>query len=374
MNKAAWAEIETYALTHNLDVIRDKVGPGVRICAVLKADAYGHGMPGVERCLCSRHLADMAAVGKMSEMEQLFRKAPKESLPVLLLGAVEASEVSERIKYQTIIPERAIFSIYSLRQFRDLEALGKILGLRLHVHIRVDGWDSGMGLGYQEYLDAEEELFSARHLDICGIYSHLYSSYSGNTAQIHQDLERFDRFVRKISPEYRKQMTVHILNSSLVFLFPEYAYDMIRTGTALYGLPCGDKGRLRTAMRICAKVFDVRDIDISAPLSYESGQPSTSSRRIARIMLGYWDCPLLLTQHDIRIRIRGRTFFLADEACMDNLCIDITGEEDIRPGDVATLLGEEGVTLEEILRRNHINYAHSEWLCMTAVRLEKVYL
>ena len=112
---------------------------------------------------------------------------------------------------------------------------------------------------------------------------------------------------------------------------------------------------------------------MSAPLSYKS--PIAAGRRkIARIMLGYWDCPLLLTQKDIRILIRDRLFCLADDPCMDNLCIDVTGSDDISVGDVAVILGEPGVFVEEILERNEIDYVHSEWMSMTAGRLEKVYL
>jgi serine/alanine racemase len=171
-------------------------------------------------------------------------------------------------------------------------------------------------------------------------------------------------------------LTVHILNSALVFLFPQYAYDMVRTGTAMYGLPSFDGGRLHPILRICAHVFDVRVISDDAPLCYEShmDKPHDGCRRIARIMLGYWDSPLLLTQKEIRILIRGRLFPLADDICMDNLAVDVTGAEDIAIGDEAVLLGEGGVSLAETMERTGISVARSEWLCMTAGRLEKVIL
>ena len=91
-------------------------------------------------------------------------------------------------------------------------------------------------------------------------------------------------------------------------------------------------------------------------------------------MFGYWDCPLLMTQENVSIRIRGKLFKPADEVCMDNLCVDITGADDIEVGDIAVLMGESGVTIGEILERNRIDYVHSEWMCMTAGRLEKVYI
>jgi alanine racemase len=141
----------------------------------------------------------------------------------------------------------------------------------------------------------------------------------------------------------------------------------------MYGLACGDGGRLRPAMRICARIFDVRSVDGSVPMAYESVKKD-HNRRIARVMLGYWDSPLLLTQNNIRVWVKGRLFLPADDVCMDNLCIDVTAAEDIEVGDIAVFLGEEGVTVPEILERNGITYVHSEWLCMTAQRLEKVYI
>ena len=340
--KAAWAEISVDGLEHNLRIIRSGLRPGTAVCAVLKADAYGHGAAGIRKKLAKKGLAEMVAVGKMSELISLTRETGDDGMRVLLLGASEAAEL--------------------------LNALGRKNGIRIHAHIRMDVWNSGMGLGFWEYIENEKELFSAKHVNVCGLYSHLYSSYSEDREETLWELKRFDAFVKRIHPD-----TVHILNSALVFCFPEYAYDMVRVGTALYGLPCGGGGGLRPVLKICAEVFDVREVDMAAPLSYKS--PIAAGRRkIARIMLGYWDCPLLLTQKDIRILIRDRLFCLADDPCMDNLCIDVTGSDDISVGDVAVILGEPGVSVEEILERNEIEYVHSEWMSMTAGRLEKVYL
>lgn len=142
----------------------------------------------------------------------------------------------------------------------------------------------------------------------------------------------------------------------------------------MYGLMCGDDGCLKPVMKICARIFDVREIDASTPLSYQHMGGDAGTRKIARAMIGYCDCPLLLTQKDVRVRIRGKLFPLADEICMDNLCIDVTGSEDVSVGDTAVLLGEPGVTDDRIVQRNDMDYVHADWLSMTAERLEKVYL
>lgn len=374
LHKSAWAEIRTGNLKNNLAVIRSQLPSDTAVCAVLKADAYGHGMMRFRNWLAENRLADLVAVGKMSELVTLTAALLPDGPKTLLLGPTETDELETCLVMGKVRPEETVFSVYNLRQFHELEALAEKRSLRLSVHIRVDGWDSGMGLGYDEFLCHEDELMSADSLDVCGLYSHLYTSYSGDLEGIRGELERFDALVRQIRPEHRARLTVHILNSSLIFLFPEYHYDMVRSGTAMYGLPTYDGGRLRPIMRVCARVFDVREVSDDAPLCYESHgeKPHDGSRRIARIMLGYWDCPFLLTQKEIRILIRGRLFRPADDICMDNMAIDVTGAEDIAVGDEAVLLGDRGVSLVETMERTGISIARSEWLCMTAGRLEKV--
>ena len=478
----AWAEVNTGAVLHNLSLVRKQIGGHAKICAVLKGDAYGHGMVPMARLLVSEGVADMIAVGKTEElvvMSEELTAMPGASAAIsgedsagrteiLLLGEADAGEVENLLREGRINPDLAIFSIFSLRQFEEFRELGERLGVRLRLHVRIDEWDSGMGIGYEEFLGNEAVFFSSGSVEVCGLYAHLYSSYFADHEKTKEDLEGFDAFVRRIRPEHREKLTVHVMNSALIFRFPQYAYDMARAGAAIYGLPCGDGGRLRGALRIMARVFYVREVPLTVPLSYhpagefsaaaqpsggepermqfQDGEPERmqfqdgehermqfqdsepermqfqdsqperaqsqdsepgriqsgdsqpgqtqsqdselgrmqfhdsqpermpQTRKIARMMIGYGDCPLLLTQKDVRVEIRGRSYPLADDVCMDNLCVDVTGSENIVPGDIAVLYGGRHVTADQIMERNGMQYVHSDWLCMTSWRLEKRYV
>jgi alanine racemase len=371
--KAAWAEISVDNLAYNLKTVRDTVGERPKLCAVLKADAYGHGILGVRKCLSERGLVDMFAVGKLSELILLSLQKWDDDLCTLLLGAVQGPEAEEAISKKLIDTEKCFFSVYNMRQFEELKCIADRLHVRIKVHIRVDGWDSGMGLSYKEFLDNQENFMTPENVFVCGLYSHLYTSYSEIGGGIGDELRRFDEFINKIDVNFRRRITVHVLNSAIVYAYPQYAYDMVRLGTALYGLPYDTPMELKPALRICATVFDVREIGSDVPLFYVRTDQK-EKRRIARIMLGYWDCPLLLTQDNISVKIRDRVFKPADDICMDNLCIDITGAEDIEVGDVAVVIGDEGVSISEIMERTGVTPSRSEWLCMTAGRLEKFYI
>ena len=374
-NKTAWVEISGDALAYNLNEVRSRVKEGTKVCAVIKGNAYGHGLTGIKKLLSERGLADMTAVGKSSEMLRILRKTPDDGHDVLLLGMAETKEVENLLERAGKRADDAVFSVYNMRQFGELDALGKKLGKKIRVHIRTDNWNSGMGLGYEQFRREEDRLFQAEGIDICGLYSHLYCGYYDDSREeTKKELQSFDDLVNSISSEHRRQLIVHVMNSSLVFSYPEYSYDMVRVGTAMYGLMCGDGGCLKPVMKICARIFDVREIDADTPLSYQHSHTLIGKRKIARAMIGYCDCPMLLTQNDVRILIHGRTFPLADEICMDNLCIDVTGCDEIAVGDKAVLLGGPGVMDHDIVTRNNMDYVHADWLTMTMERLEKEYL
>ncbi|WP_029320769.1 alanine racemase [Butyrivibrio sp. AE3004] len=373
-DKAAWMEIYGDALAYNIGVVRSRLKENTKICAVIKGNAYGHGLIGVKKLLSAGKMSDMTAVGKVSEMQRVFRKTEDDGLDVLLIGMADDKEIECLLKKIGEKACHAVFSIYNMRQFEALNSLGIKLGKKIRVHIRVDVWDSGMGLGYDCFKESENELFEAEGIDVCGLYGHLYSAYSNDRKEIFKELQDFDELVNGISDEHRKAIIVHVLNSSLVFTFPEYSYDMVRVGTAMYGLSCGAEGLLKPAMKICTRIFDVREIDGAIPLNYQAADNKSGKRKIARAMIGYCDCPLLLTQNNVRIRIHDKVYPLADESCMDNLCIDVTGSDDVAVGDTGILLGENGVTEESILLRNHLDYVHGDWLTITAERLEKVYI
>ena len=371
IRKSSWAEISTGALKHNIAVMRSTLKPGTKICVILKGDAYGLGMTRVKQYMAENRLADMFACGTISEMITLFAETTDVS-DLLLLGHCMAEELRAPLVDGRISYKSAVFSIWNMDQFRDFSKLAKEYGIKLRVHIRIDEWDSGMGLCHADYLKYENEIFNDPNIDVCGLYGHIYSSYDEGSAETKRELEAFDSLVKKINPAYRKRLTIHVQNSSLIFRYPEYSYDMARTGSALYGMPSMDNGKIMSVMKICGTIFSIRDVDNEVPLSYEAQNVTDGTRKIARVMIGYADCPLLLSQPDVQVLIKDRMFTLAEEACMDNLCIDITGNDDISVGDKVVILGKSGVNAEDIALRNSIDHVHCDWMLITAGRLEKV--
>ena len=380
-DKGAWAEVDKEAVRENIAYVRSLLPEGTRFCAVLKGNAYGHDLVKMKDYLVSASLVDMVAVGQVSELLLLQDHPHPKDVDELLLGFCRAREVEVALGEGRLSAQKMVFSIYNLPQFLELEELAKKSGKVLRVHLRVDPQDSGMGLSFETMLWQEEVFFSSPHVKVTGLYAHFYSSYGEDDSKLQRELEGFDAFLSRLSKKHLEGLIIHACNSPLVFRTAGHAYSMVRVGSALYGIQGGFEDRapkdrtreLHTAMRICARVFAIKTIQKQTSLSYHPSG-AQDMRRIARLMIGYWDVPLLLNQKDVRVCIRGKLFPLADDVCMDNLCIDITGSEEVSVGDVAYLLGPVGVRLEDILERNEIEFLHAEWLTMTAGRLPKVYV
>ena len=371
----AWAELDGGRIRENLRVVRNQLGNGTRICAVMKANAYGHGLREMTAFLAENRLAEMLAAGTLyeaAEMEKVFRRTGN-SLEILILGFTPAEEAEAALREGRILADRTFFSVYSPEHFRELEALGRSIGEKIRVHLRLDEWDSGIGIGYAAFRERKREFFQAEGVSVRGLYGHMYTSYGEDREATRRELEAFDRVVRELDPDIRRELIIHVQNSPLVFHFPEYAYDMARIGTAMYGLGTREAGdRIKPVMRVCGRIYGIREVGAKALLSYESGGDAGNKRKIARIMLGYGDCPQLLSLEKLLVRIRGKNYSLADEPCMDQLCVDITGGDEIREGDTAVLMGPAGLTASEICERNGVHYVHSDWMTITTERLEKV--
>lgn len=367
----AWAKIDLSQLKTNVKMIHGKLVKGTKLGAVVKADAYGHGAEQVVQTLKETGLISMLIVGKEKEAAQI--KKTSGEIPVLILDRMEIPQIKQE-KYQ-------MYSAYDLDFLRELSKKGEAEQYRYCVQIRIDVLGGGMGMKPLEFLMHQEEIFSLEGIEIKGIYTHLYSGYQSIPEKTKQELEQFGEMISQIPKERRKELVVHAENSPLMFEFPEYQFDMVRSGTAIYGLPFHkekDYG-LQPLLSVKSRISSITEVEQDCLISYKKaeipGKSTGKSRKIARFLLGYWDCPFLMLQMGVCVHINGKLYKIPEEPCMDQSCLEISGEETIGVGDEVTLIGQQpGVTIRDILKRHNIDFIHSERLCLLSERLERIYL
>ncbi|MGQ9825637.1 MAG: alanine racemase, partial [Desulfotomaculales bacterium] len=265
MAPLVWAEIDLGALAHNVGEAR-RLAPGAQICAVVKANAYGHGAAELARAALEAG-AGWLAVARAGEGAAL-RAAGITEAPILVLGYTPPEDV------EAVFRHRLTPSVHHPEGALLLSEAAAARKTRLAVHVKVD---TGMGrLGFP-WTGTGQILRAARlpGLFIEGIYTHLASADAADKTFARLQLERFAQCCRELARQGLSIPLKHAANSAAVIDLPESHLDMVRPGIMLYGaLPSEERGKnricLRPVMSLFARVVQVKKVPSGFPVGYGS--------------------------------------------------------------------------------------------------------
>jgi len=372
---STWAEVDMQAVRHNFDIIRGTLPPSVKLCCVVKANAYGHGACRLAP-LYEQWGADWFAVSNLREALQLRRSGV--TRPVLILGYTPASCAA-------VLAEHGISQcVHSAAYGRLLSDAAVAAGVCVKVHIKLD---TGMGrLGFQVPGDGEDSVAGA--IDTCrlpalvpeGVFTHFASADEGAAGDDFSNLQA-DRFVSALNAFAAAGITFairHCANSAALSDHPECRMDMVRAGIVLYGLqPSADLRQplaLHPAMRLKSVVSHVKTVSPGATVSYGRTFTAQQEMRIATVPIGYADG---FWRHNapagVTLTLRGQRAPILGRVCMDQLMLDVTHIPDVTIGDEVTVFGAApAVTADELAALSGtIGY---EVICGVGERVPRLYV
>jgi alanine racemase len=328
--RPSWVEVDLAAITHNVAAIASAVAPA-EVCAVVKADGYGHGdVPVAEAAL--RGGATRLAVALPSEGARL-REAGVEG-PILLLSEPVEDDVDEVARWE-LTP-----TVYHAE---FLERLADALPAPMPVHVKVDTGMHRVGAAPELAAELASEVV-ARGLELEGVWTHFPVAESDpefTRAQVAALRELIERLVAQgIEPT-----TVHAANTAAALAIPESRFDFVRIGLGTYGLlPAPDIGAdlgLRPAMRLISRVTHVQRLPAGARPSYGRSRPLPADSTVATVPVGYADgLTRRLGAHGAGALIGGRIHPFAGTVTMDQVMIDV-GDSDVAVGDEVVFLGRQ---------------------------------
>ena len=372
--KRIWAEIDLDAIAHNVKVLRSILPDGVKMMAVVKADAYGHGVEAVAKTLTTAGV-DLLAVSSISEAIQLRRF--ESELPILILGYTPPECASQLMEY------KLTQTVYSLPYAKELADAAASAGGVIQGHLKVD---VGMGrLGIRE--DSTASLSQAvsvcrmegLHMD--GIFTHLPSAdFDGDEdgSITKQQIEIFQGFIQQLKQEGFSFTTCHCCNSAASLSFPDGYMDLVREGIALYGLAPDAKlqGKvdLKPAMELKTVVSMVKTLHAGDTISYGRTEVLTEDRTVATVCIGYADgYPRSLSGKGYML-IGGKKAPILGRVCMDQLMLDVTHIDGVEMGTVATVFGHDGDALLPVQEVAALcGTIHYELVCVLGKRVPRVY-
>lgn len=367
LERPVWAEIDLSAIKHNVREIKKGLKPGVKFCAVVKADAYGHGAVAVTRAVLSAG-ADRLAVAILGEAIEL-REAGF-LVPIQVLGYTPQQQA------KTVAAYGIEQTVYSMEAVRALAAAGMETGKKVKVHIKIDTGMGRIGILPEEAGDFAAAVAAMSGVEIEGVFSHFATADADDKSYAYEQYGRFQQALDRIKDKGIDIPIRHIANSAAALEMPETHLDMVRPGIIMYGLwPSPEVKRnvtLKPAMCLKAQVAHVKTVAAGTGISYGRAYIADSERKIATLPIGYADGWTRLLSGRTDVLINGSRAPLVGRICMDQCMADVTGIAGVKSGDTAILFGTPALTTDEVADvLGTINY---ELVCMVGKRVPRVYV
>ena len=328
-----WVEIDLDAIAENVGRLKQLAG-GAIVMPALKADAYGHGAVRAAGAVL-RGGAERLGVATCLE-GQALREAGY-GVPIQIFGACLPEEVRLAVRYNLTV------SLHELH-IAHLVALAAVeAGRKVPVQFKVDTGMGRLGILPERAVEAAREISELPGLHFEGVFMHFADP--GDEAYSRFQLERFAVACDALERAGVVGFVKHAANSAACVLYPEARFDMIRPGSAVYGYlsPAwvGEKLPLIPAMAWRSAVIQVKDYPVGSNLGYSRTFTTRRPTRIAVLPVGYADGFGRQFSNKAYVLLRGRRAPVVGMVSMDYAMVDVTGMDEIHPGTVATLMGED---------------------------------
>ena len=372
-HRPTWAEIDLDALDANFHVVKDHVGPGVKVMAVVKANAYGHGAAECARRL-EKEGVDWFGVALPEEGIELREAGITQ--PVLCLAGLWEGQAEACIQHK-LVP-----AVYRLDMIEAIDLAARERGEVADVHVKIDTGMGRLGVRFDEVTDFADALARFKNIRIDGLMTHFAAADEPSCGPLTQDqIQRFDQALatfraRGYEPTYR-----HLANSAGIFGQPTAWGNMVRPGGVLYGLwrdilSPGDRNqKLQPVMSLHSRITLLKWVHPGETVGYGCTFEASSQTLVATIPVGYHDGYMRALSNRGHAIIRGVFATVIGRISMDLTLIDVTNVPDVQLHDEVKLLGRDAglsVTAEDLAKTaGTLSY---EVTCGINARVPRIYV
>ncbi|MCR4995686.1 MAG: alanine racemase [Butyrivibrio sp.] len=352
-NSRVCARVDLGAIEYNLEAMKGNIPDGVRIMAVIKTDAYGHGALRIAQFLEDKDYIWGYATATAEEAFDLRDNGINK--PVLVLGYT-FPYAYEKMLSLGIRP--AVFREDMLKELGDCsEKLLKsgVIKNPAPIHIAVDTGMSRIGIRHDK--SGEEfvgKAFEVESLEIEGIFTHFARADEKDLSNAKEREQIFAEFVKNTETAAGRKIPIHhCANSASIISIPESSMDMVRAGVTIYGMwPSDEVSKdiidLKPAMELVSHIVMIKEVPAGTPVSYGGTFVTDSASKIATIPVGYGDGYPRSLSNKGYVLINGHRANILGRVCMDQFMVDVTDIPDVKEGDKVILLGKDSVSGETI--------------------------
>ncbi|MGM9525680.1 MAG: alanine racemase [Peptococcaceae bacterium] len=370
--RPTWLEISSANLQYNCETVKKIVGDSVKVCAVVKANGYGHGVIEVSKA-CLAAGADFLAVAMISEAMEL-REAGF-TCPILILGWTPEEG------YEQAIANEVRLALFNVEEAEKLNAKAKAMGKKALVHLKLDTGMSRIGFQADETgLRTAEAILNMEFITVEGIFSHFSKADEADKTFARQQLATFKQFNERLQQRTGVRIPIqHMAASAGIIDLPEGHLDMVRPGIMLYGFQPSDEMQhiadVKPALCWKARVGRVQKLPAGRLIGYNGTFELQKETMVATVPVGYADGYNRLLSNRGYVICRGKKLPIIGKVCMDQFMIDVSQLPDLKVGDEVILLGEDqGVSITVTEMANMLKTIEHEVVCGIAPRVPKFYI
>jgi alanine racemase len=371
-----WAEVSLAALGENFHAVQKHVGKGVTICAVVKADGYGHGA--VE---CARALESEGAewLGVTDAAEGLALRAAGAKARILLMTGIWKGE-EDGIVAQNLTP-----TIWEPWHIDTLERAARKRQMVLPVHLKIDTGMHRLGAAKEAVPRLCEMLSACRHLNVEGVSTHFASAEVLDAEDAVRQMNCFEEGLAVLENHGLRPRFVHMGNSAAMSARPDAWKTMVRPGIALYGYSLaftrgGEPAAvpplpLRPVLSWKTRVLTIKDVAAGQAVGYMGTYVTKARSRIAVLPVGYADGYPRLLSNRARVIVGGEYAPVVGRVSMDLTIVNVAHIRGVAVGDEVVLIGKTGgKTVDAVELARLCESVPYEILCGLSQRVPRVYL
>jgi len=340
------AEISYKKLEHNFNRIKQHLAKSsgrkkVKICGVVKANAYGHGIREISEKLISLG-ADFLGVANYDEAIKLRTTIPDAN--ILVFGTLIHSKLKPAAYVSKLQKNNLVATVASLDTAKFLDYYSKSSGKKFKVHIKVDTGMKRIGFDVKRAYKNIEQIFGYKYLNIEGIFTH-FATAESDRAFARVQLNKFNELLHALKKSGMEFPLVHAANSAAILDLKESHFDMVRPGLILYGYYPSEeiKKRIDIApiLNFKSKVTYIKRVDANTGISY--GRKFFTDKRtfIGSIPVGYGDGYWRLLSNTGKVLINGKLYPITGAITMDWLMVNLGVKSSVKIGDDVLLIGKE---------------------------------
>ncbi len=372
-NRPTRADISYGNLRNNLSIVRSWIRKDVKIMAMVKANAYGHGLYEISSELLKQ---GVEYLGVAFLEEGVYLRKCGITAPIVVLGAINTDQIADFINNDIEITSS------SLDKSSAIAAGAKKMGKSAKVHLKIDTGMERIGVHWYHAQEFIEKSFALDSISIKGIFSH-FAKAETDPDFTAQQLNHFEAVLTMIDKKNLLPELVHIANSAGIMNFKSSHYTMVRPGIVLYGYnPNGylpdeafNGKKLKPVMTLKTKVAYFKVVKAKTGISYNHTYTTDKQTRIVTLPIGYGDGYFRSLSNKGEVSIRGKKFPIVGSICMDQCMADIGMDGTAYNGDDVLLFGEmDGsvIPLESLCDK--IGTITYEFLCNISSRVPRIYI